>query len=255
MEAVWTIISDYNNLASHVPNLVQSYLVKSPNNKLRLYQEGAQKIIGFDFRAALTMEMDEEPEDKNLALKDRNLSFKLIESQMFSAFDGNWNLKYHSRSKVVDPVTNREVVSYKTKLSYSVYVKPKGIVPVIALEWRIKEDVPVNLIAVKIAAEKLYNERLRMGFYNEDGTIAGNSNNGSSGSSAGGSNVQKKMEWLSDETLGSYIPNSDSTSTNSKSSINNYWVPAVKPDYYSKRINWMASALTVTGNGVTQSWL
>jgi hypothetical protein len=52
IETVWRILSDYNNLATHVPNLIQSYLVPVPNSpeKLRLFQEGAQKIIGFDFR-------------------------------------------------------------------------------------------------------------------------------------------------------------------------------------------------------------
>jgi hypothetical protein len=34
-------------------------------------------------------------------------------------------------------------------------ITPKGLVPVPALEWRIREDVPVNLRAVKAAAERL----------------------------------------------------------------------------------------------------
>jgi hypothetical protein len=45
--------------------------------------------------------------------------------------------------------------SPSTKLFYMVNVKPKGPVPVGALEWRIKEDVPTNLRAVKVASEKL----------------------------------------------------------------------------------------------------
>jgi hypothetical protein len=35
---------------------------------------------------------------------------------------------------------------------YIVDVRPKGAVPVAALEWRIKEDVPVNILAVAKAA-------------------------------------------------------------------------------------------------------
>ena len=52
IDEVWEILTDYNNLAIHVPNLVKSYLVPNPTNPkgLRLFQEGAQKIIGFDFR-------------------------------------------------------------------------------------------------------------------------------------------------------------------------------------------------------------
>ena len=34
-------------------------------------------------------------------------------------------------------------------------ITPKGLVPVPALEWRIREDVPINLRSVKVAAEKL----------------------------------------------------------------------------------------------------
>lgn len=37
-------------------------------------------------------------------------------------------------------------------VSYSVDVRPRGPVPVAALEWRIREDVPTNLRAVKHAA-------------------------------------------------------------------------------------------------------
>ena len=38
---VWSILTDYNNLATHVPNLVRSYLVPSPTNSIRLFQEGS----------------------------------------------------------------------------------------------------------------------------------------------------------------------------------------------------------------------
>jgi hypothetical protein len=72
---VWRILTDYNNLATHVPNLVTSRVIDTPwiprasyalgsgrrlpAASLRLYQEGAQKIMGFDFRASVTMDMSE----------------------------------------------------------------------------------------------------------------------------------------------------------------------------------------------------
>ena len=34
-------------------------------------------------------------------------------------------------------------------------IRPRGPVPVAALEWRIREDVPTNLLAVRAAAERL----------------------------------------------------------------------------------------------------
>ena len=57
VDEVWQILTDYDNLASHVPNLVVSETRPHPTGGTRIYQEGAQKIIGFDFRAALTMDM------------------------------------------------------------------------------------------------------------------------------------------------------------------------------------------------------
>jgi len=46
----------------------------------------------------------------------------------------------------------------KTRVSYVVDVRPRGPVPVIALEWRIREDVPTNLRAVKKASLDLGKE-------------------------------------------------------------------------------------------------
>lgn len=42
---------------------------------------------------------------------------------------------------------------YTTKLFYMVHIRPKGPVPVLALEWQISNEVPNNLSALKLAAE------------------------------------------------------------------------------------------------------
>lgn len=154
IDACWEIITDYNNLSTHVPNLVKSYEVPSPSpSGTRIFQEGAQKIIGFDFRASLTMDMIEEDVDDSRAMTERKLSFKCVESSMFAQFDGTWTMRYHSRQRTFNNIKGEYVYSYKTQLTYSVFVRPKGIVPVLALEWRIREDVPTNLLGVKIASE------------------------------------------------------------------------------------------------------
>merc|ERR1711997_862993 len=61
-------------------------------------------------------------------------------SQFFSVFDGSW---------IVEEFANNQ-----TMVRYIVDVMPKGPVPVAALEWRIREDVPTNLLAVKKAAQE-----------------------------------------------------------------------------------------------------
>lgn len=213
VEDVWSILTDYNRLAVHVPNLVQSYLIPHPTGRLRLFQEGAQKIIGFDFRASLVMDMTEEPYDENVAMRGRRLDFKLVESGMFSAFEGTWSLKYHSRSKeIINKATGSFRYKYKTLLTYTVLVRPKGLVPAIALEWRIREDVPVNLLAVKQAAEKLTLESLGV---SPSPQLSLSSTSPSSQPSSSSSSAwpqaswpripDKTMDWESDETLSKYI--------------------------------------------------
>lgn len=170
MDDVWAILTDYDNLAVHVPNLVESRRVGPTmsnnvqgdgNYKCKLYQKGAQKIIGFEFRASVTMQMTENimrsnvvtprvmklgREKKIQAGEQRRIKFKCIESQFFSEFDGEWKCTW-----IDDP---NDAFELATKVEYVVDVRPRGPVPVQALEWRIREDVPTNLRAVKVASIK-----------------------------------------------------------------------------------------------------
>ena len=147
--AASSLLADYDNLATHVPNLVASSLRPHPTGGIRLFQEGAQNIVGFDFRASLTMDMCELVEEG--ATRPTVITFDLVDSAMFASFDGEWRVQPYSRIRSSSDPTKYD---YKSKLSYRVNITPKGLVPVPALEWRIKEDVPVNLQAVKAAAEK-----------------------------------------------------------------------------------------------------
>lgn len=165
LEDVWAILTDYNRLAKHIPNLVESKIVSTPNYggggkngdgsyKCRLFQKGAQKIIGFEFGASVTMDMAERvvtpasypaaagSSHSDFLPQDRRISFKCVDSQFFTEFDGEWKAK-----EQIGPDGQLETAVY-----YVVDVRPKGPVPVAALEWRIREDVPTNLRAVKSAA-------------------------------------------------------------------------------------------------------
>lgn len=169
-EDVWRILTDYDNLATHVPNLIASRRMQHPAGaaKIRLFQEGAQKIWGFDFSASLVMDMEEffGPEQERRRLQ-RKIRFQLVHSAMLAKFDGEWMLQPHSRHLVQPSPAAiaaaqargepppKPIMSYSTKLIYSVNVTPRGMVPVPAIEWRIREDVPLNLRAVKAAVEKL----------------------------------------------------------------------------------------------------
>lgn len=87
-ECVWAILTDYDNLSTHVPNLVVSERRPHPTGGIRLFQEGAQKIVGFDFRASLEMDMQEISDDG--PKRPSRIDFTLVDSAMFAAFDGSW---------------------------------------------------------------------------------------------------------------------------------------------------------------------
>jgi hypothetical protein len=170
LKDVWAILTDYDRLAVHVPNLVESRISKRPatgeqgdgSYSCRLFQRGAQQIVGFEFGASVTMDMKEEmtnyasmmPTDRKASAirqdasgsvypnNARRIRFKCVDSFFFNNFDGEWAAQERIG----------EAGKVETLISYVVEVRPKGPVPVAALEWRIREDVPTNLRAVKAAA-------------------------------------------------------------------------------------------------------
>ncbi|KAA8496407.1 hypothetical protein FVE85_0136 [Porphyridium purpureum] len=144
LSCVWDVLTAYNQLADVVPNLAVSRLVPAPNGIIRLEQCGVQKILGFEFQAAVTMDMTEQNKDNDNL---RSIVFRLAASRDFKRFEGVWFL-----TKINDRFT---------KLNYEVLISPKGFVPVSAVEWRIKEDVPANLLAVKRACEALVAATMR----------------------------------------------------------------------------------------------
>ncbi|KAI0561068.1 Polyketide cyclase [Gracilaria domingensis] len=137
LETVWQLLSDYSNLATHIPNLVMSERRMHPNGGIRVEQCGAQSILGFQFRASLVMDMTEVNASSS---SWRAINFDLVSSRDFRQFEGVW------RMEMID--------DSKTALYYTVSIVPKGLVPVKAIEWRISEDVPENMDAVRLECER-----------------------------------------------------------------------------------------------------
>lgn len=141
ISAIWDILTDYDNLSIHVPNLVKSSVINfasvASGERPRVYQRGAQRIFGFEFGADVTLDMTESIHHPHCYSVD----FECVASQFFSEFDGSWILEEYSNSR--------------TMVRYIVDVRPKGPVPVAALEWRIKEDVPINILAVSKSAQAM----------------------------------------------------------------------------------------------------
>lgn len=137
LEIVWNVLTDYNRLSEYIPNLAISVQRPHPTDGIRVEQCGAQSILGFEFRASLTMDMTEV---NGAAEEWRAIEFSLVSSSDFRQFDGLWRME--------------KMATNKTALCYSVNIMPKGIVPVRAIEWRISEDVPGNMDAVREECER-----------------------------------------------------------------------------------------------------
>ena len=137
MHMVWDLLSDYSHLADYIPNLMVSDVKPHPRGGIRVEQCGAQKILGFQFRASLVMDMTEvNPQSAEW----RAINFDLVSSRDFRQFQGVWRME--------------RVDENRTALYYCVSIVPKGLVPVRAIEWRISEDVPENMNAVRLECER-----------------------------------------------------------------------------------------------------
>ena len=162
IDDIWAILTDYDNLSTNVPNLVASKVINNAKRIIgarpRVYQRGAQKIFGFEFGADVTLDMTETVHHSDQYDNMYSIDFDCVDSQFFSQFDGSWILEQYSNAK--------------TMVRYIVDVKPKGPVPVAALEWRIKEDVPINILSVAKAAEARITEQRNMKVINGDGRKA-----------------------------------------------------------------------------------
>jgi hypothetical protein len=232
LDDVWAILTDYDNLSTHVPNLVASRRISTGSgeagdgsHKCRLYQRGAQKIIGFEFGADVTMDMTEsivvagkagkmmksQEEDESfsdqvsssgLFPEERRIDFKCVDSQFFTEFDGTW--------RVVQMPDNPFTGEAETTVSYTVDVRPKGPVPVAALEWRIREDVPTNLRAVKraatdVGAEVVWNKRNGGRIGQALAKLTGASGAEKEGATPQGSGWADFILDYENETLGAYL--------------------------------------------------
>lgn len=201
---VWSILTAYDDLSTHVPNLKESRITSRPRSgqpgdgsyECVLFQKGAQKIVGFEFAASVTMRMKE----SYISESERRINFKCVDSMFFNAFDGEWKAEERMGADGM----------LETKLSYVVDVRPKGPVPVAALEWRIREDVPTNLRAVKRSAT-LRSERQQRSL----ATSARATTTPSRGSSSSPdrpsprarlmNNMKMSVKWYKDETMEAYL--------------------------------------------------
>lgn len=133
-ERVWQVLTDYAALADFVPNLAVSRLLEHPTGGVRLEQIGSQKLLTFNFKARVVLDLEEHFPQK--------IHFRLVEGDL-KDYSGSWQLE-------------PSIDSNGTLLHYSVRVWPHRTVPVGMIERRLAKDLQLNLLAIRQRVEDLF---------------------------------------------------------------------------------------------------
>ncbi len=136
VEQVWQTLTDYEGLASFIPNLAESNRIQHPNGGIRLEQIGSQSMLRFKFCARVVLDMVENFPSQ--------LHFEMVEGD-FRTFKGCWQL---------EPATDAATNQSGTQLTYHLTVCPSRIIPVRLIEQRLGNNLCENLMAIRDRAIK-----------------------------------------------------------------------------------------------------
>ncbi|QQE66582.1 cyclase [Leptolyngbya sp. BL0902] len=134
-DQLWQILTDYDNLASFIPNLTRSRRLSHPDGGIRLEQVGSQRFLNVSFCARVVLDAVE--------TFPQELTFSLVEGD-FRQFEGKWRL---------EPLTG---ASPRTRLSYDLLICPPRAMPAGLIERHIRKDLIRNLHAIGERAAVLF---------------------------------------------------------------------------------------------------
>ena len=128
-EAVWDVLTDYEQLQSFIPNLVRSRLLSRDGSKVLLEQTGGQRFAGLCFTASVRLELQERPQDGILG-------FRMVAGD-FRRFEGAWTL-------------SGDGDGHGLRLRYELLVQACMGMPISLIEQRLRDDLASNLRAVAL---------------------------------------------------------------------------------------------------------
>ncbi|TVQ08837.1 MAG: cyclase [Leptolyngbya sp. DLM2.Bin27] len=128
VDQVWQVLTDYDNLASFIPNLAYSKRLSHPEGGIRLEQMGAQCFLNIKFCARVVLDMVE--------AFPQELRFSMVEGD-FRQFEGKWTL---------EPLA--EAPKPMVRLGYDLVIQPPRAMPVGLIERHIRHDLSRNLRAI-----------------------------------------------------------------------------------------------------------
>jgi ribosome-associated toxin RatA of RatAB toxin-antitoxin module len=134
-EQLWQILTDYDNLASFIPNLTRSRRLSHPEGGIRIEQVGSQGFLNVKFCARVVLDAVEHFPNE--------LRFSMVEGD-FRQFEGQWTLE-----PMAGPTP-------RTRLGYDLLICPPRAMPAGLIERHIRNDLIRNLHAIGERATVLF---------------------------------------------------------------------------------------------------
>jgi ribosome-associated toxin RatA of RatAB toxin-antitoxin module len=129
-EKIWEVLTQYEQLADFIPNLIESRIVGEEDGQKLIRQVGQQKFMLVKFSATVVLKM--------LEIFPRQLQFSQKKGD-FKLFQGSWDLT---------PLPPSEEQPLQTRLTYSLLIHPPRHMPLQLIERRMRHDLGVNLLAI-----------------------------------------------------------------------------------------------------------
>lgn len=135
-ETVWSVLTDYNNLSSFLPNTVSSKIVEVADNRWVVEQIDERQFLGVAVRSRLVTESIQTPQSR--------IDFSLIDGDL-QAMQGYWQLQELSAS-------NQEIP--QVLLEYAVEAEPPSGVPTGVFHPIFRNSLNPTLKAIREESER-----------------------------------------------------------------------------------------------------
>ncbi len=132
-DCLWSVLTDYPNLSSFIPNLASSRQLWRRGNRVCLEQVGTQQFCGLRFSAKVELELVEHREAGELR-------FAMLQGD-FRRFEGVWRIAQEPQRSTPE-----------SSLLYELIVQGRPGMPLGLIEQRLRKDLASNLRGVQMEA-------------------------------------------------------------------------------------------------------
>ncbi|KAH0855286.1 LOW QUALITY PROTEIN: hypothetical protein HID58_013728, partial [Brassica napus] len=152
LDAVWSVLTDYEKLSDFIPGLVVSELVEKKATVFVFSRWASRNLaLGLKFNAKA-----EGASDYSTQWRRREIDFKSRRWSKgdFQLFEGKWSIEQLDKG-IQGEALDLQFKDFPTTLAYTVDVKPKMWLPVRLVEGRLCKEIKTNLLSIRDTAQKV----------------------------------------------------------------------------------------------------